>query len=187
MSIASSTVRVARTSRPPIEAQNRNTSGSGLTRTTGRWVFNASATSDAVPALIPHTKTTLLESTLTTFRASRMPVTIRMSAASAASVAVSPGRTPTVRPPACFAPRSAASITPLCRPPVSVTQPSPAMSCPRRWAAARSFAVAPSPGPMTPTVMSAIEVDGSANAPCRIYVAQAVGGHSRVWQDCPVL
>src|SRR5256712_3560885 len=105
--------------------------------------------------------------TTSVLRIQPMPVVIATSTSTFASRLSSPGRIPITRPPALFAPRLTASITPE-RPPVTTTAPRSASSFPTSSPARSARAGTGSPGlrallPMT--VMTGFRVIPSAEPP----------------------
>src|SRR5207247_439798 len=82
----------------------------------------AMAISESVPQPPPIAITALAARTISALRISPIPVASATSMSGFASRGSFPGRMPTVSPPACFAPRAAADITPPS-PPHSSTAP----------------------------------------------------------------
>src|SRR5438132_1053169 len=89
----------------------------------------AMAISESVPQPPPIAITALAARTISALRISPIPVASATSMSGFASRGSFPGRMPTVSPPACFAPRAAAAITPPS-PPHSRTAPRSAIRRP---------------------------------------------------------
>ena len=109
------------------------------------------AISESVPYAPAMAMSAWAVAAMTTFLAWPMPVTTGMSMKALAERASYEGRTPTVRPPALFAPRAAASMTPP-RPPQTRTAPARAISAPASSARA-AVSGAGSESPMTPMMV----------------------------------
>src|SRR3954454_10218015 len=108
---------------------------------TGFPLERANAISASVPQAPPIATTASAARATRPLRISPRPVGRLTSRWAFASERSSPGRMPTVVPPACFAPRDAASITPP-RPPVTTVAPSSASRRPADSACSSCSAVA---------------------------------------------